>query len=356
MEDAPLLILRIAACGAGVLVILRTVMSAIRTLVLARSARDWISATVFVLMRRLFVLRARRTATYEDQDRVMALYAPVSLLLLPIVWLTLLTLGYGAIYWSLGVDSAYDDFTLSGSSLLTLGFERQESFLMMGLIFSEAAIGLILIALLISYLPTMYGAFSRRETAVTLLEIRAGSPPSAVEMIVRAHRIRGLDYLTELWEQWEGWFADVEESHTSLVALVFFRSPKPQRSWVTAAGTVLDAAALYASTVDVPRNPPAELCMRAGYIALRSIADHFQVRYDPTPAPTDPISISQAEFDAVYDQLAAADVPLKPDRAQCWRDYAGWRVNYDPVLLDLAAITMAPYAPWVSDRSRPRRA
>ena len=66
---------------------------------------------------------------------------------------------------------------------------------------------------------------------------------------------------------------------------------------------------------------------------------------------TDPISIDRTEFDAAYDRLAAAGLPLKPDRDQCWRDFAGWRVNYDTVLLDLARLTMAPYAPWSSDRS-----
>jgi hypothetical protein len=70
--------------------------------------------------------------------------------------------------------------------------------------------------------------------------------------------------------------------------------------------------------------------------------------------PQDPISISRSEFDAVYDRLAAKGVPLKPDRDQAWLDFAGWRVNYDPVLLALADLTMAPPAPWSSDRSQGR--
>jgi hypothetical protein len=197
----------------------------------------------------------------------------------------------------------------------------------------------------------MYGAFSDREAAVTMLEVRAGTPPSAVEMIARSHRIQGMNYLTELWEQWEQWFAELEESHTSLAALVFFRSPEPQHSWLTAAGTVLDCAALYTSTVDVPRNPPAELCIRGGYLALRAIADFYRLSYDHNPNPTDPISVTRQEFDEAYDQLADYGVPLKPDRDQCWRDFAGRRVNYDAVLIKLAGLTMAPYAPWISDRS-----
>jgi hypothetical protein len=183
------------------------------------------------------------------------------------------------------------------------------------------------------------------------LEVRAGSPPSAIEMILRYHRIHGLDRLNVLWVQWEQWFADIEESHTSLAALVFFRSPQPDHSWVTAAGAVLDAAALLRSTIDVPRDAQADLCLRAGYLALRRIADFFQIPYNANPRPTDPISLNRAEFEAAYDELARNGVPLIADRDQAWRDFSGWRVNYDAVLLLLAALTMAPYAPWSSDRS-----
>jgi hypothetical protein len=113
----------------------------------------------------------------------------------------------------------------------------------------------------------------------------------------------------------------------------------------------MDAAALTSSTVDVPRDPQAELCIRAGYVALCRIADFFRIPYEAEPDPTDPISIIREEFDAVYDELAEQGVPLKPDREQAWRDFAGWRVNYDTVLLVLADLIMAPYAPWISDRS-----
>lgn len=343
-----------AALLVGTGLALGTLLSAIRSFVLARSARDPITAIVFGAWQRLFNWRARRARTYPQRDQIMAMYAPISLLSLPIAWLTLTTIGYTFIYGALGITSPLEAFTLSGSALTTLGFSRHDGWLIMAAIFSEAAVGLILIALLIAYLPTMYSAFSTREAAVTRMAVRAGSPPSAIEMISRAHRIHGLDYLAVLWEEWERWFAQLEESHTSLAPLVFFRSPTPNISWVTALGTVLDAASLYASTLDVPRNPQAELCIRAGYLALRSIANFFRIPHDPNPAPTDPVSISREEFDAACDQLEASGVPLKPDRDQAWRDFVGWRVNYDMVLLSIAALTMAPYAPWISDRSHPR--
>jgi hypothetical protein len=93
--------------------------------------------------------------------------------------------------------------------------------------FSEAAIGLALLALIITYLPSLYTAFSRREAAVTHLEVRAGSPPSGAEIIERYAVIGRPEGLADLWERWEDWFVEVEETHTSFPPLVFFRSPQP---------------------------------------------------------------------------------------------------------------------------------
>jgi hypothetical protein len=220
--------------------------------------------------------------------------------------------------------------------------------------FSQATIGLGIVALLLAYLPTIYAAFSRREALVTMLDVRAGTPPSAVEMILRLHRIGALynrQTVNEFWKQWEVWFTELEESHTSLSSLVLLRSPHSQRSWVTAAGTVLDSAAMILAAVDIPNDPQAHLTIRAGYVALRSISSFFGISYNANPSPTDPISITKAEFDEVLAQFRQDGVPLKPNAEQAWHDYAGWRVNYDTALLGLAALTMAPYAPWVSDRS-----
>jgi hypothetical protein len=113
----------------------------------------------------------------------------------------------------------------------------------------------------------------------------------------------------------------------------------------------LDAASLTLSVVDVPYDPQAALCIRAGFIALRRISDYFDVEYDPDPKPADPIRISRVEFDAACAELASSGVPLQKDREAAWRDFRGWRVNYDTVLLALAGMTMAPYAPWSSDRA-----
>ncbi len=350
--------LPLAKIGAFVLgwaIVGYTLLSAIRTFVLPRG--DNVSLTRFVFRRiaAVFRWRAHKATTYADRDRVMALYAPITLLVLPVVWIALVLLGYTFIFWAIEDIAWYQAFKLSGSSLLTLGAFTIDSAAATLLEFSEATIGLGLVALLISYLPTMYTAFSRREMLVTLLEVRAGSPPSAITLIERAHRIRGLDYLKELWVQWEQWFTEIDESHTSLGAISFFRSPQPDRSWITAAGTILDAAALVHAVVDIPRTAESQLCIRAGFLALRHICDFFRIPYDPDPRPTDPISITRQEFDEACARLAEAGVPLLADRDQGWRDYAGWRINYDTVLLELAELLMAPYAPWVSDRGVQRR-
>jgi hypothetical protein len=341
----------------GFLLVVFILMSAIRTFVLPRSENVFLTRLIFQLIFILFQFRLHWANSYKIQDRVMAFYAPITLLVMPVVWITGVMMGYMLMFWGLGVQPLYNAFLLSGSSLLTLGFAPAENTMQMVLIFTEATIGLGLIALLIAYLPTMYTSFSKREAMVTMLEVRAGSPPSAVTMIERFNRIHNLEYLRDLWVAWEVWFTELEESHTTFIPLVFFRSPRSDLSWITAAGTVLDTAALVASTLDIPREPRADLCIRAGYLALRSIADSFEVAYNPNPSPDEPISITQQEFDEVYDRLAGQGIPVKPDRAQAWRDFGGWRVNYDAALLSLASLVMAPYAPWSSDRGplfRPR--
>lgn len=345
--------LKVLAFVFGMAVVVQTLLSAILTFVLPPGVPVRLTGAVFRILRIGFNLVANRLGSYEERDRVMALYAPFALLILPLAWLILVIAGYMGMFWALGIDGAQHDFAVSGSSVFTLGFSPVSTVLQTALAFSEAGIGLLLIALLIAYLPTMYTSWSRREAGVAQLEVRAGSPPSALEMITRFNQLERLERMHDLWPAWETWFMDIEESHTSLAPLTFFRSPQPQRSWVTAAGAVLDTASFVASSLDEPRNAQAELCIRAGFLALRRIADFFQLPLDPIPeiGAEVTISISREEYVAMYDQLAAQGVRLKPDRERAWHDFRGWRVNYDMALLGLARLTMAPYAPWSSDRS-----
>jgi hypothetical protein len=343
--------LRILAFATGALVVYFTLGSAVRTVILPRATSSRLTRLVFLQVRTVFTLWAGPSSSYERRDRVMALYAPVSLLATLVAWVTSVLAGYTGMFWGLGGRSLRSAFLLSGSSVLTLGFERPYDLPAEVLVFTEAGVGLVLLAMLITYLPSIYQAFSRREASVTALEIRAGTPPSAAVMVERYWILERMDRLTDIWLQWEQWFVELEETHTSFPALVFFRSPQPDHSWVTAAGAVLDGASLILSTVDVPRDVQAEFCIRAGYLSLRRIADYFGIPYEADPQRGDPISIAREEYDEVVAKLEAAGTPLKPDRDKAWLDFAGWRVNYDTVLIVLAGLTMAPYAPWSSDRS-----
>ena len=348
-------VLRVLAVMAGIVLTLAALASAIKTVILPRAVGSLVTRWVFLSVRVVFRMLARPSHSYEWRDRVLSFYAPLGLISILATWLVMVFAGYGLVFWGLeGTIGVSEALELSGSSLLTLGFVRPETFWLMMVSFSEAAIGLFLLALLITYLPSMYGAFSRREVGVTALAVRAGEPPSGRELIWRFWTLQRVDELHDVWTEWERWFVDIEETHTSLPALAFFRSPNPDHSWTTAAGAVLDGASLADSVVDIDHDVQADICIRAGYLCLRRIADFFQVPYDPDPAPDDPISITRQEWDAAIDSLAENGVPIKTDRDQGWRDFAGWRVNYDTVLLALANITSAPYAPWSSDRSGDR--
>ena len=336
----------------GLVTVILTLSSAISTFVLPRAARSQLNRMVFGLLRHLIDFILHFAKTYSRRDAVMAYYAPIGLMLLVPTWYVLILLGYTAMYWALGVGPFVACLRLSGSSLFTLGFESNSGILVSLLEFSEAMFGLFLVALLISYLPTMYAAFSRREQVVNMLEVRAGSPPSALEMLLRFHRNQGLEKLADYWTVWETWFADIEESHTTLPALVFFRSPRAENSWVTAAGAVLDAASITLSSIDIPYEISAALSIRAGFLAFRRIADYFDLPNPQNPHhPEVPICVERAEYEAVLDQLAAAGLPLKQDREQMWHDFAGWRVNYDRALILLCGLVMAPEASWSSDRA-----
>lgn len=350
-------VIRVAAFIVGLLFVVQAVLSAIRFFVVPRSEPDRIARLVFLVVRRCFDMRLRRVDEFTERDRILAFFAPLALVSMPFVSLTIVALGYSIMFWAVDREPWREDVQFSGSSLLTLGFKTHPGYLPTLMAFSEAAIGLILVTLLIAYLPTMYSAFSRREQTVSLLAVRAGSPPSATEMIIRSHRIEQMQLLSETWVTWEQWFVELDETHTSLPALAFYRSPRPQQSWVTAAGVVLDCASLLSAAIDVPRDPRRELCIRAGYLALRRIAEQFDVSFDANPKPGDWVSIERSEFDEALAQLAAEGVALKADRDQSWLDFAGWRINYDVVLLSLAALVEAPFARWSSDRmpiERPR--
>ena len=329
--------------------------SAIHTFVLPRAAPNKLIRIIFRSTRRLFNIACVRAKDYAARDRIMALYGPATLLASVPTFLFFLLIGFTFIFWGTGGATWLESFELSGSSLFTLGFVGAKTVPDYILSFLEAASGTVMTALLIAYLPTIYGVFSQREAGVNLMATRLGDPPWAVTLIERTYQLSRLESLSDVWVEWERWFVTLEESHSSLTVLAFFRSQQPNRSWVTTSGVLLDAAALIRSSVDIPANPRADLMIRAGYLALRSVCLPYGIEVPKYPEfPRDTISIKREEFETAYDHLAGVGVPMKPDREQAWLDFAGWRVNYDVALVTLCDVVMAPEAPWSSDRCHGR--
>ncbi|MDH3682338.1 MAG: hypothetical protein OEV40_20585, partial [Acidimicrobiia bacterium] len=278
--------IRIFVGIAGAVVALVTLGSAVRTVVVPRGEQTAIGRATFIAVRRLFDLVADRRLDWEAQDAVKARFAPTALVVLPLVWAAGVIVGSSGVYWALGVTPYRDALVLSGSSLTTLGFRSSDDLTVLLIAIVQGLVGLGLIALLISFLPTIYSAFSHRETEVAKLHLRATdakgeATPEA--MLIRRHAIADLDALMQLWTDWENWFVEVEETHTSFPMLVFFRSPVPARSWITGAGLALDAASLYCSTLALPTPPEAQLMIRTGTLSLRRVCDFFGFDYDPDP-------------------------------------------------------------------------
>jgi hypothetical protein len=349
-----MMILHILAFVGGASVVVFVLSAAVRTVVVPRGEHVLLSALVFGVTRWGFRLFAKEAHSYERRDRVMSRFAPTALMLMPIVWAVGIILGFTPIYWALGEDSWRDALLLSGSSLTTLGFRSADFAGELIAAIIEALLGLGLVALLISFLPTIYGHFSRRESTVAKIFIWSENEHGTsdpVTLLVRSHEIGGLQRLDEVWTDWDSWFVELSESHRSFPALSFFRSPDPDRSWITGAGIALDLASLYLAVLDIEANPRAAMMLRSGFLSLRSLCDFFGIPYDPSPRPDDPVSVTREEFDAAVDRLAGAGVPVRADRDAAWRAFAGWRVNYDVPLTHLADFTMAPWQPWVSDRA-----
>jgi hypothetical protein len=339
----------------GAATIVLTVLSAAQTLVVPRPVPVMITRRVFVVMRAGFYAVLSRVRSYRTRDHVMASYAPISLLALPAVWTVLVLAGFAAVHWSLGVVPWREALFLSGSSLMTLGFHPPPDVPTAMVALVEAGLGLGLVALLISYLPCIYGHYSKREEPVISLEVDAGTPPWGLALLERQVRSGRAGQLDPFWHEWGRWFVEVEESHMCTPSLVFFRSSHPHRSWVTAAGFVPDAAALAAATRDVDGTPQpsAEECVSTGCLALRRIGDYFVMPYEPDPQPGDPITISREEFGDACRCLVEAGAPLKPDLDRAWREFAAMRITYEAVVLQFASLCMAPPAPWTADRPIP---
>ena len=169
---------RVLTFLAGAAVVGATLASAVKTVVVPRAESSLLQRWVFVTLRKPFDWRIDRAGDWEAADRIMARFAPFALILLPGVWVACVLVGFAGIHWAMEADGWDRAFEVSGSSLLTLGFAFDHGRASVVATFVEATIGLGLIALLISFLPTIYQQFSRREVLVSHLAARGGTPPT----------------------------------------------------------------------------------------------------------------------------------------------------------------------------------
>jgi hypothetical protein len=268
--------------------------------------------------------------------------------------------GYWLLLWPLVNGGLGQAFSAAGSSLFTLGYSEPAGAAPAAVVFAAASTGLVIIALQIAYLPTLYAAFNRRETEVALLNARAGIPSWGPELLARTNYALGsgistLDTLPELYSRWERWAADVAESHTAYLPLVRFRSPRPLSSWITALLAVLDSAALFlALSPTAAPVVPARLCLRSGFLCFNQIARAMGIEVPDEADESDPvgrISLSYPDFLHAVGRMREVDFPIERDPAEAWPDFAGWRVNYEQAAYAVAAAVDAVPALW----SGPRR-
>jgi hypothetical protein len=336
----------------GLAVVLLTIGSLLRTLVVPRGIISRLSVWVGRrVVYRSFLMLANRFDTYEAKDKVLAFSAPIALLANLIVWMFLIIVGYGFMLWPIAGVTLLEALRESGSSVLTLGFASHLGLQASLIYFIAALTGLIIVALQIAYLPTIYAAFNRRETLVTMLESRAGAPAWGPEILARHQLVGLMDDLPRLYAEWERWCAEVMESQTTYTVLNFFRSPHPLRSWVLALLAILDSAALSLSLMPSATSTQARLVLRMGFTCLRSIADVMKIPYDPDPFPDDPIELTYEEYLGGVKRLEDMGLPLERAPEEAWSHFKGWRVNYESIAYGLADAIVAPPGPWSGPRS-----
>ncbi len=327
--------------------------AAIRTFLLPRVASVRLSRLASKSVGAIFKLIAKRKSSYEERDRVLALYPSFVLLVYQGLWLALSVVAFAFGFIAAGVPGFSRAFEVSGSSLFTLGTAGGAGGFQVALSYLEAGSGLTLLALLISFIPTLYASFQRREISVSRLSVRAGVPATPWGIIEIAQSVASYDRLEELWREWEQWFTEVGETHTTLTILNYYRSPTPDQTWIGCAASVLDAAALFNSAVDQPASAGAGLCIRSGWMTLRRIADYFRVPYPVDVDRSTPVTITRKEFECVLDRLVAGGIPVLADREAAWCDFVGWRANYDAMIERFYTLFACPRTDWHVAVSQP---
>lgn len=302
----------------------------------------WVSSKVLVKL-----VPARKT-----RDALLGFYGPISLLILIGVWAVGLVLGFGlmqfgagsAVNMAGGQPGLATDFYLSGTTFFTLGLGDvvPRSGLARVLVVVEAGFGFGFLAAIIGYLPFIYGSFSKREVEISLLDSRAGTPPTAGELLLRHSYEGGREALRELLRDWELWCAELMESHLSYPVLAFFRSQHDNQSWIAALTAILDACALLKVGIEGSCERQAKLTFA---IARHAVVDLSQVFGTPPRAlPQERLPASDAA--RLRDKLSEHGLRLR-DTPEAQQELTVMRNSYEPYIYALATYLNQTLPPWI---------
>ena len=294
---------------------------------------------------------ARRMKAGKRREAFLSIYGPLSLLLLFVLWAAGLIFSFALLHWAAGSaggslresTSFWTDLYMSGTTFFTLGLgditphTRIARFITV----LESGTGLGFLAIVISYLPVLYGAFSRREVNISLLDARAGSPPTAAELVRRHVRGQKLETLGQFLRDWETWSAELMESHLSFPVLCYFRSQHDNQSWLSALTAVLDTCALLISCAEGALRWQAQLTFAISRHALVDLAQVLQI--PPRPPASD--RLSDEDLDQLRGLLASAGVPVCSTEGarQKSRDL---RRMYEPYIIGFSERLLMPYPSW----------
>jgi hypothetical protein len=297
-------------------------------------------------------LLVKLVPSHKTRETLLGFYGPISLLVLIGVWAVGLVLGFGLMQFGAGSavnitgghPSLSTDFYLSGTTFFTLGLGDvvPRSGLARVLVVVEAGFGFGFLAAIIGYLPFIYGSFSKREVEISLLDSRAGTPPTAGELLRRHSYEGGREALRDLLKDWELWCAELMESHLSYPVLAFFKSQHDNQSWIAALTAILDACALLKVGIDGACERQAQLTFA---IARHAVVDLSQVFGTPPRAlPQERLPASDAA--RLRDKLAEHGLRLR-DTPEAQQELTAMRNSYEPYIYALATYLNQTLPPWI---------
>jgi Ion channel len=334
----------------GAVLVAAVATDAVSTLVTTqrRSGRWWPTYVFYRRTWRMWRAVARHIGSDTARERLLTVYGPLSLLGLLVIWVLLLLLGWGLVWWVLsdrlsGVHSYLDAVYFAGVGFFTVGFGDVvpvgDVARLLALL--QAFMGLVTVALVIGYLPTLFGAYSRREIKLLTLDDLTDEHTSSTGLIEAWHAGGGLDGLGAAFADWERWCAEVFDSHTAYPMLALFRSRQPGQHWLTALGVVTDAASICLAAIRGARAGPALRLHRRATGLLHTVGMLPAVSRTAAPAGDDERARSEAAFQAIYRHLEGHGVPLYPyDRA--WASLGRLRAEYVPYLRATIAVLLVP--------------